>query len=48
MSLQKWLEYVGGVSGEDVDELIAFVNELPEKVILWLNKQHPDLLSGEK
>jgi hypothetical protein len=38
----------GRVTEEDVEELIAFVNELREEVILRLKKQHPDLLFGEK
>jgi uncharacterized protein (UPF0332 family) len=41
-------DYAGGVTEEDVAELIAFVNELREEVILWLNEQHPDFLSMEK
>jgi uncharacterized protein (UPF0332 family) len=40
-------DYVGGVTEEDVAELIAFVDELRKEVIQWLNKQHPDLLSGD-
>jgi len=39
-------DYVGGVTEEDVEELIAFVNELREEVIQWLKKQHPDFLRG--
>ena len=39
-------EYVGGVTEEDVEELITFVNELREEVIQWLKKQHPDFLRG--
>jgi len=35
---------VGGVAEGDVEELIAFVNELREEVIQWLKKQHPDFL----
>ena len=40
-------DYVGGVTEEDVEELIAFVNELREEVILWLKKHQPDLLTEE-
>lgn len=40
-------DYVGGVTEEDVDELIAFVNELREEIIKWLDKQHPDFLHGD-
>ncbi|MDD1700227.1 MAG: hypothetical protein LUQ04_05470 [Methanoregula sp.] len=40
-------DYVGGVTEEDVDELIEFVNELREEVLQWLKKQHPDFLSGD-
>ena len=40
-------DYVGGVTEEDVDELIAFVNELREEIIKWLDKQHPDFLPGD-
>jgi len=39
-------DYVGGVTEEDVEELISFVNELREEVIQWLKKQHPDFLRG--
>ena len=34
-------DYVGGVTEEDVEELITFVNELREEVITWLKKKHP-------
>jgi hypothetical protein len=37
-------DYVGGVTEEDVEELIIFVNELREEVIQWPKKQHPDFL----
>ncbi len=40
-------EYVGGVTNEDVDELIAFVKDLREEVIQWLKEQHPEFLSGD-
>jgi uncharacterized protein (UPF0332 family) len=41
-------DYTGGVTEEDVDELIGFVRELRKEIILWLNEHHPDFLSGEK
>lgn len=37
-------DYVGGVTEEDVDELIEFVNELREEVLIWLNEHHSELL----
>lgn len=37
-------DYIGGVTEEDVEELIAFVDELRKEVIQWLKKQHPDFL----
>jgi hypothetical protein len=37
-------DYVGGVSEDDVDELIGFVKELREKVIQWLKANHPKFL----
>jgi uncharacterized protein (UPF0332 family) len=37
-------EYVGGVTEEDVTELIGYVNELRNEVLSWLNKQHADLI----
>ena len=40
-------DYVGGVTEEDVDELIAFVKGLREEVILWLGKRHPNFLLGD-
>ena len=40
-------DYVGGVTEEDVDELIAFVNELHEAIIRWLSEQHPEFLTGD-
>ena len=39
-------DYVGGVTEEDVDELVAFVKELHAEVIQWLNENHPKLLAG--
>ena len=38
-------DYVGGVTEEDVDELISFVIELRDEVVQWLKKQHPNLFS---
>jgi hypothetical protein len=40
-------DYVGGITEEDVDELIAFVKELREEVIQWLTERHSDFLSGD-
>ena len=40
-------DYVGGVSEDDVDELIGFVKELREKVIQWLRANHPKFLVGD-
>jgi hypothetical protein len=40
-------DYVGGVTEEDVDELIAFVKELHGEVIRWLSKIHPKFLPGD-
>jgi hypothetical protein len=40
-------DYVGGVSEDDVDELIAFVKELREEVIQWLRANHPKFLVGD-
>ncbi|HUH67303.1 MAG TPA: hypothetical protein VLZ07_12805 [Syntrophales bacterium] len=37
-------DYVGSVTGEDVRELVAYVQELRGDVIDWLNEYHPDLL----
>ncbi|MBL7174441.1 MAG: hypothetical protein ISS66_01330 [Desulfobacteraceae bacterium] len=36
-------DYVGGVTGNDADELIEFVKELKADVLDWLNKNHPEL-----
>ena len=38
-------DYVGGLTDEDVAELIAFVIELREEVTRWLKEKHPDLLA---
>ena len=37
-------DYVGAVSKNDADELILFVKEFKEDVLIWLKKYHPDLL----
>ena len=37
-------DYVGGVTEEDVSELIGYVNELRAEVLRWLNEHHPELL----
>ena len=37
-------DYVGGVTEDDVDELIAFVKELREEILRWLYERHSDLL----
>jgi hypothetical protein len=37
-------DYVGGVTKEDVGELIAFVKELREEILRWLYMCHSDLL----
>ena len=37
-------DYVGGVTEDDVEELIAFVRELREEVINWLRQKHPEFL----
>ena len=35
---------VGGVTGSEADELIAFVLELKKDVLAWLKSKHPELL----
>lgn len=37
-------DYVGGVTKEDVSELIGYVNELRGEVLRWLNDRHPEML----
>jgi len=37
-------DYVGGVTNDDVAELIGYVNELRDEVLRWLNENHPELL----
>lgn len=36
--------YIGGVTEDDVKELITFVKELREDVVTWLRKNHLQLL----
>ena len=36
-------DYVGGVTDDDVDELIEFVKELKAEVEIWLEQNHPEL-----
>ena len=37
-------DYVGGVTEEDVKELIEFVRELKSSVLGWLKENHPELV----
>lgn len=37
-------DYVGGVTGDDADELINFVEELKADVLEWLKKNHRELI----
>jgi uncharacterized protein (UPF0332 family) len=37
-------EYVGGVTEEDVTELIGYVNELRNEVLSWLNENHREFI----
>ena len=37
-------DYVGGVTEEDVSELIGYVNELRNEVLRWLNENHPEFI----
>lgn len=37
-------DYVGGVTEEDVKELIEFVRELRSSVLAWLKDNHPELI----
>ncbi|MEW5910914.1 MAG: hypothetical protein AB1659_14010, partial [Thermodesulfobacteriota bacterium] len=34
-------DYVGGASTKDAEELIEFVNELGDEVLMWLKAKHP-------
>jgi hypothetical protein len=36
-------DYVGGASDEDAAELLEFVKALKGDVVLWLQKNHPEL-----
>lgn len=35
-------DYVGSVTKNDADELVAFVKEFKEEVLTWLAKSHPE------
>jgi hypothetical protein len=37
-------EYIGGATDDDAKELIAFVRNLRQDVLQWLEKHHPELL----
>lgn len=37
-------DYVGGVSEDDVEELIAFTGSLRQDVLSWLRANHPEYL----
>jgi hypothetical protein len=37
-------DYIGGVTEEDVAELIGYVNELRAEVVRWLNDHHAELI----
>lgn len=37
-------DYVGGITEDDVAELVGYVNELRDEVLRWLNENHPELL----
>ncbi len=41
-------DYVGGVTITEANELISFVDELWERVILWLKAQHLELLRSDE
>jgi len=41
-------DYVGGVTEEDVEELIEFVEGFKTEVLTWLNKFHSDLMAPKK
>jgi len=38
-------DYVGGATDDDANELIGFVTDLRENVVIWLKNNHPQLLS---
>jgi len=37
-------EYVGGITEEDVTELVGYVNELRQEILRCLNERHPEFL----
>jgi hypothetical protein len=37
-------DYVGGVSEDDLRELLDFVRELRDQVLVWLRATHPTLM----
>jgi len=37
-------DYVGAVTGENAEELIEFVTELKREVMVWLKRNHPELI----
>jgi len=37
-------DYVGGVTEEDVSELVGYVHELRQEVLDWLNEHHAELM----
>ena len=39
-------DYVGGATGDDVEELIGFCKDLREDVLAWLSKNYTYLLSS--
>jgi hypothetical protein len=39
---------VGGATGDDVKELVAFAQELRKEVLAWLRHNHPALSRGQK
>ena len=39
-------DYVGGATDDDADELVEFVKELRDDVLVWLKDSHSDLLLG--
>ena len=41
-------DYIGGVTEEDVEELIEFVEGFRKEVLAWLNKLHPDFMKIDK
>jgi hypothetical protein len=39
-------DYVGGVTEDDVSELVGYVNELRHEVLRWLHEHHAELMEG--